>query len=232
VPCPITQTDARAGQKFRAGWLSIGYVSTIEPPLDDLMVIGPTLFLRYATPADAPRLFELGSDPEVTSFFSWGPYTEVGQAEAYIASLPEKRAEGTLLDFLVVSRERGPIGVTGLTDLNRRDRRATIGTWLERESWGTGANRESKALMTAFAFRTLGLERLTALANVTNGRSQRALERIGFRQEGTLRGYHRHGDQVHDVTISGLLKSTWERLELSSVEVEVAGTPPAEWVLG
>ena len=207
-------------------------MSAIEPPLDDFMVIGPTLFLRYATPADAPRLFELGSDAEVTSVFSWGPYTDVAQAQAYIASLPEKREAGTLLDFLVVSREDGPIGVTGLTELAARDRRATIGTWIGRQWWGSGANRESKALMTALAFRTLGLERLTALANVTNGRSQRALERIGFRQEGVLRRYHRHGNEVHDVTISGLLKDTWEKSELAEVPVEVAGTPPAGWVVG
>ena len=196
------------------------------------MVIGDSLFLRYATPADAPRLFELGSDAEVTSVFSWGPYTHVEQAEAYIASLPEKREAGTLLDFLVVSREDGPIGVTGLSELAPRDRRATIGTWIGRRWWGSGANRESKALMTALAFRTLGLERLTAMANVTNGRSQRALERLGFRKEGVLRRYHRHGDDVHDVTISGLLKDTWEKGELAEVPVEVAGTPPSGWVVG
>src|SRR4051794_4255988 len=147
-------------------------MSTIETPLDDFMVIGPTLFLRYATAADAPRLFELGSDEAVTRFFSWGPYTEVGQAEAYIASLPAKREAGTLLDFLVVSREIGPIGVTGLSDFARRDLRATIGTWIGHSWWGSGANAESKALMTALAFRALGLERLTALANTANGRSQ------------------------------------------------------------
>jgi ribosomal-protein-alanine N-acetyltransferase len=206
-------------------------VSVIEPPLDDFMVIGPTLFLRYATPADAPRLFELGSDEAVTRVFSWGPYTQVEQAQAYIESLRAKREAQTLLDFLVVSREDGPIGVTGLTDLAPRDRRATIGTWIGRQWWGSGANRESKALMTALAFRTLGLERLTALANVTNGRSQRALERIGFRQEGVLRRYHRHGEDVHDMAISGLLKSTWEKGELAAVPVEVAGAPPAGWVV-
>lgn len=205
-------------------------MSEIQAPVDDFMVLGPTLLLRYATPADAPRLFEIGSDEEVTRFFSWGPYERVEEAEAYVAALPEKRAAGTLLEFLVVHREEGPIGVTGLSELVRRDRRAIIGTWLGHGWWGSGANRESKALMTALAFRVLGLERLTALANVTNGRSQRALERIGFRQEGVLRAWHRHGDTVHDVTISALLKSTWERSELAQVPVEISGTPPANWV--
>ena len=38
---------------------------------------GPTLSLRYARAEDAPRLFELASDPAVTRFFSWGPYTDI-----------------------------------------------------------------------------------------------------------------------------------------------------------
>ena len=47
-----------------------------------------------------------------------------------------------------------------------------------------------------------------------------------------LRRYHRHGNEVHDVTISGLLKDTWEKSELAEVPVEVAGTLPAGWVVG
>ncbi len=59
-------------------------------------------------------------------------------------------------------------------------------------------------MITALAFQRLGYERLTAWANTRNGRSQRALERIGFRREGVLTAWHRHGDEVHDVVIFGL----------------------------
>ena len=58
--------------------------------------------------------------------------------------------------------------------------------------------------MAALAFETLGMERLTAWANTRNGRSQLALERVGFRREGVLAGWHRHGDEVHDVVVFGL----------------------------
>ena len=75
-------------------------------------------------------MFALASDPAVTRFFSWGPYTSVEQPEAYIAGLPARRAAGDLLDFLIVHPSDGPIGVTGLSELARRDRRATVGSWL------------------------------------------------------------------------------------------------------
>jgi ribosomal-protein-alanine N-acetyltransferase len=190
------------------------------------------MMLRYATLQDAPRLFELAADPAVTRFFSWGPYTSIEQPEAYIAGLPAKRDAGQLLDFLIVDPDAGPVGVTGLSELAPRDRRATVGSWLGHRWWGSGANFEAKAMIAALAFQRLGVERLTAWANTRNGRSQRALERIGFRREGVLSGWHRHGDQVHDVVVFGMLAAAWERSPLRGVDVTVEGTPPPAFIVG
>ena len=203
-------------------------LASASPPheTDPLVVRGPRLELRYALESDAPRLFTLASDPAVTRFFSWGPYTSVEQPEGYIAGLAAKREAGELLDFLIVHPQDGPIGVTGLSELSRRDRRATVGSWLGHAWWGSGANFEAKAMIAALAFQQLGFERLTAWANTRNGRSQRALERIGFRREGVLSAWHRHGDRVHDVVIFGLLRAAWEHSPLHEVPVTVTGTPP------
>jgi len=187
---------------------------------------GPSLTLRYATTADVPALFELGSDPEVTRFFSWGPYTSMIEPAAYIAGLPAERESGERLDFLIVDREDRPIGVTGLTELSPRDRRAVVGTWLGRSHWGTGANRESKGLIAHLAFRMLGLERLGAYADLDNPRSQRALAKVGFEREGVLRRWHRHGSEVHDVLVYSWLLEEWESAPLSKIEVRVSGQPP------
>jgi ribosomal-protein-alanine N-acetyltransferase len=197
-----------------------------------VQVTGPTLTLRYATADDAPRLLELASDPDVTQWFSWGPYERLDQPEAYIASLEGKRERGELLDFLVVHPEAGAIGVTGLSELAARDRRATVGTWFGREWWGTGVNRESKALIAALAFRELQLDRLTAWANTRNGRSQTALERVGFRREGVLRGWHRHGEERHDVVVFGMVREDWEASPLADIAVEIAGEAPRAFLSG
>jgi [ribosomal protein S5]-alanine N-acetyltransferase len=197
-----------------------------------VLATGPTLTLRYATAEDAPRLLELASDAAVTQWFSWGPYESLDQPEAYIAGLQGKRERGELLDFLVVHPQAGPIGVTGLSELAVRDRRATVGSWFGREWWGSGANRESKAMIAAVAFRHLGLDRVTAWANTRNGRSQVALERVGFRREGVLRGWHRHGEARHDVVVFGMLREQWEASPLAEVPVQVTGSPPAAFVVG
>ena len=190
-----------------------------------MVVRGPAYSLRYLTQDDAPALFELGSDPDVTRFFSWGPYRDAREAEGFIDSLDAQREAGNRLELGIFSDGR-LLGITGLSDFSRRDRRAVIGTWLGRSDWGSGANRESKALVLAMGFRALGLNRITALASPQNVRSIAALQRLGFVHEGVLRGWHVHGGEPRDVTVLRMMRGEWERTPLAEVPVEVEGEPP------
>jgi ribosomal-protein-alanine N-acetyltransferase len=187
---------------------------------------GPTLTLRLPAPDDAPALLALAGDPEVTRWFSWGPYTSLEQPAAYIERLAGQRRRGEQLDLLIVHREHGPAGITGLSEFSRRDRRAIVGTWFGRRFWGTGANRESKALVAHLAFAVLGLHRLGSYSNPENERSTRALLGVGFSHEGVLRDWHRHGERWLDVNVFGLLRGEWEGGALAAVPVTVEGEAP------
>lgn len=194
---------------------------------------GPTLTLRIPTEDDAEELLRLASDPEVTRWFSWGPYTDVAQPRRFLAGLPEERLLGFKLDLLAVHHELGPAGITGLYEFSVRDRRCVCGTWFGRDFWGTGANRESKALLQHLAFELLGMQRFGSYSNPVNERSTRALKGVGLRHEGILRGYHRHGDDFLDVNIFGLLRQEWERSPLRAEfegAIDVVGSPPPTFV--
>jgi len=190
-------------------------------------VAGPTLTLRLPGPEHVDALFELGRDPDVTRWFSWGPYETVAEPRAWVAGAAARRESADRFE-LVIERAGEVLGVTSLMELARRDRRAMVGTWFGREHWGTGANAESKALVLHLAFEVLGLERVGAYSEVNHVRSQRALEKVGFQREGVLRAWHRHPDGVHDVVIFGLLRSEWS----SDVPVQVSGEPPAAFSCG
>lgn len=190
-------------------------------------VRGPNLTLRFASAADAARLFELGSDADVTRFFSWGPYREESEALAYVESLEPKRQAGELLEFVIDHRDHGVVGVTGLSDFSRRDRRATVGTWLGRPWWGSPVNPESKALILGLGFRHLGLQRISALASPYNERSLAALGKIGFVHEGVLVHWQIHGERHRDCAILRLLEADYESSELAAAPVEVEGEVPA-----
>jgi ribosomal-protein-alanine N-acetyltransferase len=193
---------------------------------------GTDVTLRLPRGEDAPALFALAGDPDVTRWFSWGPYRSVEEPAAYIASLAGQRERGEQLDLLIVDHERGPAGIIGLSEFSRRDGRAAIGTWLGREFWGTGVNGAAKALALHLAFAVLGLQRVGAYSNPANERSIVALERLGFRREGTLRSFHRHGDLRHDVHVFGWLRSEWLAGPLAGASVELAGEPPASFAAG
>src|SRR3954451_6902538 len=142
-------------------------------------VEGPRLSLRPPRPDDADALFELGRDPDVLRFFSWGPYQQREEAAAFIERVVRERP----YEFLIVDEDDRPIGLTGLTEMSERDGRAVVGTWLGRPHWGTGANAESKALVLHVGFEVLGLQRISAYASPENPRSLRALEKLGFAEE-------------------------------------------------
>lgn len=196
----------------------------------ELELRGADLRLRYARPGDVPALFALASDPGVTEHFSWGPYRHESEAAAYVASLPPKRAQGERLEFVIEHREAGLIGVTGLSEFALRDRRAVVGTWHGREWWGKGANRLSKALVLALAFGGCRLERVTAWCGTDNGRSQTALERLGFVNEGVLRRFHFHGGEPRDVISYSMLRSEWEDSDMAREPFELAGDVPRRFV--
>lgn len=194
---------------------------------------GPTLTLRYPAQDDAEALLAQAADAQVTKWFSWGPYTHVDQPRTWIAQQEQRRNDGTQIDFVIEHEEHGVVGITGLTELSARDRRAIVGTWIGREFWGTGINPESKALIAYLAFAVCGMERLSAYANPENGRSVRALEKVGFTLEGTLRSWHRHDGRQLDVNIVGLLKQEWSDRAggLADVDVQTSGLPPQAWLL-
>lgn len=188
-----------------------------------MVVRGARLSLRYARPDDADALFELGRDPDVSRFFSWGPYSDRSEAAAFIERMAQEREAGERLEFVIAGSDDRPIGITGLSEFSPRDRRAVVGTWLGRPYWGTGANAESKALVLALGFERLGLQRVSAYASPDNARSLRALERLGFVAEGTLVAWHLHDGRRRDVVILRLLSEDWR----SESPVVIDGDPPA-----
>jgi len=193
-----------------------------------VLLTGPTLALRPPVAEDADALFALGQDPEVTRWFSWGPYTAIEQPRAWIAVQEERRAVGEALALAMLHREAGLVGITELTDWLSRDRRAVIGTWFARRWLGTGLNAEAKRLVCLLAFEHCGLERLGAYADVANHRSHAALAKAGFRREGVLRGFHRHDEEQKDVVVFSLLRAEWTA---PAIDATLDGEVPAAFRL-
>ena len=64
---------------------------------------------------------------------------------------------------------------------------------------------------------------MTAWCGTDNGRSQKALERLGFVHEGVLRRWHVHAGEPKDVISYSMLRSEWEASDLADEPFEIVG---------
>lgn len=165
------------------------------------------LALRWLTLADAPALYEIFSDPEVTRYWSTPPLADRAAADALLAEIHELFAQRTLFQWGIARRSDDlVIGTCTLAALNAAHRRAELGFALGRRYWRQGYVAEALPTLVDFAFSELGLHRLEADVDPRNDASIRALERLGFQREGYLRErYHMNGE-IQDAIIYGLLR--------------------------
>jgi Acetyltransferases, including N-acetylases of ribosomal proteins len=129
----------------------------------------------------------------------------------YIQAALDLRDEGKAVPFANVRKSDGAvIGSTRFFDMERwawpagheRQGRehadaAEIGyTWLTASAIRTAANTEAKLLMLTHAFETWGMLRICLHTDERNERSRAAIERIGGKFEGILRGHRMATDFI------------------------------------
>lgn len=96
------------------------------------------------------------------------------------------------------------LGCCDLSEIDRRHRRAEVGFILGRDAWGKGYALEAMRTVVAFAA-THGLRKLMARTHLGNRRSEALLEKLGFTQEGLLRGHILKDGERRDCLVYGLL---------------------------
>ncbi len=203
------------------------------------MLRGRMVSIEPLTLDHAAGLLEAADSDEV---FAWLPYprpADLDQARAWIEDALADRHAGRRLPFAVLSAVDGSvIGSTSYWDFDAKNAHAEIGsTWLSRASWRSGRNVEAKLLLMTHAFETLGLERIGLRTDISNERSQRAIERLGARREGVRRHEMRRRDgSWRDSVHYSILRSEWplakerliERLSVACYLTGLSeGCPPA-----
>jgi RimJ/RimL family protein N-acetyltransferase len=170
------------------------------------------LRLRAYRPGDAEAMFRLYSDPLVMRYWSFPPWTELEQADAYIKRALAEMAEGRVLPWAVASRgDDRLVGTTTLFAVDAVQGRAEIGYSLDPRLHGQGLASEALRLALVHAFDALRLRRIEADVDPRNTPSCRLLERLGFRLEGLLRARWRVAGEICDSALYGLLAPEFVR---------------------
>jgi len=166
-----------------------------------VVLTGQHVRLEPMTEAHVPGLAQVGVGHDFWKFLLYGDMNTEADMQNWVKDILGRAEKGTDLPFVAIHLESGRVaGATRYLNIVPHDRGLEVGgTWYGPEFQRTAVNTECKYLLFGHAFENLGAIRLQLKTDSRNERSQRAIERIGAKQEGILRnhmilpdGYFRH----------------------------------------
>ena len=137
---------------------------------------------------------------------------EPGQEQAYIQTALAMQNAGSRLPFAVVDEASGRVlGSTSYHDIVPAIRRLEIGyTWYAQSVQRSHVNTTCKLLLMEHAFETLQARIVGWRTDNFNFASQRAIERLGARKDGVLRGYAMRRDgTIRDTVMYSMSAGEW-----------------------
>ena len=137
---------------------------------------------------------------------------EPQDTRAYIEAALKMRDDGNRFAFAVVDDATGKVlGSTSYHDIVPAVRRVEIGwTWYCKSVQRTQVNTTAKLLMMGHAFDTLGCHVVGWRTDNFNFASQRAIERLGAKKDGVLRGHAlRRDGTIRDTVMYSMRAGEW-----------------------
>jgi len=189
----------------------------------------PTLAGRHVTLRplhrdDRAALLDAFDGLRVFTTFVPGPATIDGWYDRLEAEAAATRA----LPFTVLDADGAVAGVTRFMRMSEPHRRVEIGgTVYAPRVQRTGLNTEAKRLLLTHAFETLGANCVQLRTDFLNHASRRAIERLGARLDGVLRGHLILGGHLRDSAVYSILAHEWPgvRRNLDQLMARYQGRP-------
>lgn len=157
-------------------------------------------------------IFEILSLEDVTKFYGTNRFTLQAEATRLIDIFHKNYLDKRGIRWGIKLKENQQlIGTVGLNSLHLKNKRAEIGYELHPAYWRKGYSTEAIEEVLRFSFSQLDLFRIGAIVYPENIASLMLLKKIGFTEEGLLRGYMHQDQQIHDTYVLSLLKPEWEK---------------------
>ena len=137
---------------------------------------------------------------------------EPENTRAYIESALQMRQEGHRFAFAVMEEASGRVlGTTSYHDIVPAVSRVEIGwTWYAQSMQRTHVNTSCKLMLLTHAFETLGCRVVGWRTDNFNFASQRAIERLGAKKDGVLRGHAlRRDGTIRDTVMYSMTAGEW-----------------------
>ena len=165
------------------------------------------LILRPHRESDAPFMFHLNSDPEVTKFTGDGALASVDKAVQMIQSLRSQFEEKQMGRFIVINplteKPMGWCGLKYLEDLKEVD----LGYRFLKEHWGHGYASDTSHTCLQYGFKQLQLKRIIATVIPQNIGSVKVLTKMGLKKVAVVIDGGEECDR-YEITLEDYLKQT------------------------
>ena len=172
---------------------------------------GEHITLREYRADDLSAIHAWVNDPETVRYLSsryWMPQS-MSDTSDFLNHAMQAGTNGAY--FVIAEPETGEyLGQIDLFSINWRMRSGEMAIVVAKEAKrGRGTGTEAVRLMLAFAFGTLGLERVELEVATGNQRAMRCYEKAGFRLEGVKRHAFMVDGQYADLAVMAVLAEEW-----------------------
>lgn len=176
-----------------------------DPPLGDGEIL-----LRKRRESDVPAIARASLDPETRRRLDDPPLDPESRQES-VTRAEAQWSNGTGAPFVIAdAADDRPLGLLNL-QFGEDEEAASLAVSVFPAARGRGVATRALRLAALWGLRDLGLARVAAEAAVDNHASIRAIEKAGFRREGTLRAHCKTHGERHDCVMFSLLPSDVDR---------------------
>lgn len=169
---------------------------------------GGGVTLRPLTIDDRDALVAVASEDGLWNLF-YANVSQLKDADAWFASVMAERDFGRMMPFAVIV-DGDLVGTTRFMRMAPQHRRLEIGgTFYARSVQRTGVNTQTKRLLLGHAFDVLHCQCVQLRTDALNRRSQTAIERLGAKKDGVLRGHQIVDGRLRDSVVYSILDREW-----------------------
>lgn len=171
---------------------------------------GDSVLLRPVVPDDAPAMLDALVDPDVLRLTGSHGTLTPDDLEPMREWYATRAGHDDRLDLAVVDRATGQyVGEVVLNDLDPANNSCSFRIALGAKGQNRGFGTEACRLVLAYAFERVGLHRIGLEVYAFNPRARRVYEKVGFRQEGTLRDALLWEGERVDAHVMSILAPEW-----------------------
>jgi ribosomal-protein-serine acetyltransferase len=187
-----------------------GYGSTA---MGGLLQITDGSYLRLLREADAQELHALieANRAHLVRWLPWAEGQGFDETLDFIGKTRSQASENNGFQTAIVL-DASIVGMAGYPGVDWGNRSTRIGYWLDEAHQGKGIVTAAVRLLVDHALTAWQLNRVEILVATENRRSRAIPERLGFREDGTLRQLHLVSGRYLDCASYSMLAADWRAI--------------------